>query len=733
MMTSDAFSPAQRSAPESESLLRARSPGFRWHRWFASALPSKLAIAMLCALAGSGPPRAAAQAIPLIESIDPTSGPPGTQVTVVGRNFDAQTQVFLGNVALEVVSRSPARWVVRIPPGAQTGPLYVRNANGPSTVNPTFRITAAPAAPEIERIEPLSGPPGTEVVVRGQNFSARLSDNVVLLGDRPLVVRSATPFDVRVVVPEGAPSGPITVRVAGAGEARSAQPFTVTAAVGIADFQPRIGPPGTRVVLTGTGFSPTKSFNRVFLNNLPVRVESASATRLEVSIPAAAATGPIVVDVRGGTRMETPGPFVVAQPPTISAIEPPAAPPGREVTVRGANFGTDVRAVDLRIAGTPLVVRAVTPTAITAVLPADLAEQTARLNLNVAGLGPVQSPTDFTVLAPLRLAGFSPTSGPAGTQVTVTGQGFGTRPQDVSATISGARCEVVSVAPTQLVLRVPSAQSGPIEVTVAGSGAARTSTPFVVTRPPFVASFEPARVTIGGTVRIRGTDFGTNPAVVDVTVGGSAVEVVSLTDTEIVVRVPPGTRSGPVAVSVRLQGTSASGGTLTVDAPLAVSEVVPVEGAVGATVTVRGEGFTPGVVVLFGNAAATPSALVPNELRVTVPPGATTGPITVRTPDGRTASSAVAFTVQTPPAGVAIADLRATCTRPGCQVTLVGHGFSPRPAWNRVFFGDAPVRVSRASSTELVFDLPARPGTATFRVAVRRVGTAESRPFTITP
>jgi hypothetical protein len=729
-MTLDSHAPPPRLVTSSRAPL-SPAPTRAASTRAAARLAAALAVAV-CALAG-GPASASAQAIPLIESIDPTSGPPGTQVTVVGRNFDAQTQVFLGNVPLEIVSRSPARWVVRIPQGAQTAQLYVRNATGPSTVNPTFRITAPPAAPVVERLEPPSGPPGTELAIRGQNFSARIPDNVVLLGDRPLVVRSATPFDLRVLVPEGAATGPVTVRVAGAGEARSAQPFTVTAATGITDFQPRIGPPGTRVTLTGTGFSPTKTFNRVFMNNLPVRVETASATRLEVSIPAAAATGPLTVDVRGGARMDTPGPFVVALPPTIIAVEPPAAPPGREVVVRGTNFGGDVRAVDLRLGGTPLVVRAVTPTAITAVLPADLPAQSARLNLNVGGLGPAQSPSDFAVLAPLVITGFSPASGPAGTQVTLTGTGFGARPQDVAATISGARCEVVSVAPTQLVLRVPGAQSGPLEVTVAGSGTVRTQTPFVVTRPPFVAGFEPARVTVGGTVRIRGTGFGTQPALVDVTVGGARVEVVALTDTEITARIPAGTPSGPVSVTVRLQGSSSTSTALTVDAPLAVTGFSPAEGMVGATVTVRGEGFGPGVVVLFGNAPATPSALVPTELRVAVPAGATSGPLTVRTPDGRTAASATPFTVQAPPAGVGITAVRATCTRPGCQVTLVGHGFSPRAQWNRVFFGTAPVRVSAARATELVVDLPARPGTATFRVDVRRVGAAESAPFTVTP
>ena len=51
---------------------------------------------------------------PVIERIDPTSGPPGTVVTVVGRAL-AGGRVLLGQSPVEVVSTTPNRLQVRIP------------------------------------------------------------------------------------------------------------------------------------------------------------------------------------------------------------------------------------------------------------------------------------------------------------------------------------------------------------------------------------------------------------------------------------------------------------------------------------------------------------------------------------------------------------------------------------------------------------------------------------------
>jgi YD repeat-containing protein len=82
---------------------------------------------------------------------------------------------------------------------------------------------------------------------------------------------------------------------------------------------------------------------------------------------------------------------------------------------------------------------------------------------------------------------------------------------------------------------------------------------------------------------------------------------------------------------------------------LAILSFMPQQGPVGATVTIQGQGFsaTPSAdAVQFNGTAATVTVATANTLTVTVPPGGTTGPISV-TVGAATATSQSNFTVTT--------------------------------------------------------------------------------------
>ena len=64
--------------------------------------------------------------MPVVERLEPTSGPPGTSVVLNGRHFDDAQTLWLGGSQLEVTSRHPNRWTVRIPEGAPSATLEVR-------------------------------------------------------------------------------------------------------------------------------------------------------------------------------------------------------------------------------------------------------------------------------------------------------------------------------------------------------------------------------------------------------------------------------------------------------------------------------------------------------------------------------------------------------------------------------------------------------------------------------
>jgi hypothetical protein len=681
-------------------------------------------LASLLALVALGAAPAGAQIQqppPVIERLEPTAGPVGTTVQVLGRFFRADQRLFLGTVELPVGSRMPSRWSVTIPAGAQTGRIQVRLADGTSVMGPELRVLASVPAPAIAGFTPIAGAAGSEVRIQGENFSPRLTDNAVTLNGVAVVVRTASPTELTVIVPSGATTGPFVVRVAGAGEATSTTQFTVGSGTQITSFTPRVASPGTRVTITGTGFGvlaprARASSNRVFLESLALPVISATATEIVVELPATAATGRLLVDVRGGGRAYATELLTVMPAPTIAALEPASGVVGAQLRIRGTNFGSDIRQVSATIGAIPLTLRAVTPTEITTQIPTGAV--TGPISVTVAGLPPVTSATPFTVLVPVAVSGLEPISGPVGTEVTIRGVGFST------------------VSPTELRVRIPQTGSGPLVVTVLNAGTARTTQPFVITTPPFIARFEPAAGTIGSVVRLFGTSFGTSSATVEVALAGRRMEIRSITDTQIEVLVPPGATSGRITVTQRLQGTGAAPSDFTVLTDFAVSALEPASAYPGQTIAIRGGGFVQeGLTVSFtGARAASPSTFVNgSELRVVVPADAATGPITVRLPDGRSLASPAFTRADTPP-GVGITEVAPQCTRPGCTLVVRGWGFGTRPSAQTVTLYGQRLRVRRASAYELELTLPRTPGVGPVIVTVRGQPPVQSaQPLTVAP
>ena len=75
-----------------------------------------------------------------------------------------------------------------------------------------------------------------------------------------------------------------------------------------------------------------------------------------------------------------------------------------------------------------------------------------------------------------------------------------------------------------------------------------------------------------------------------------------------------------------------------------IADVAPGQGAVGTEVTITGKNLAGALYVRFNGTAATFSVVSRREIVATVPPGATSGPITISTPGGTTTSGS-AFVV----------------------------------------------------------------------------------------
>lgn len=106
-------------------------------------------------------------------------------------------------------------------------------------------------------------------------------------------------------------------------------------ALAITSFAPTRGEPGTSVRINGSGFSTNAEDNVVTFNGISTTVDSATATRLMVSVPDSAISGPIAVTVNGQTAVSS---AIFRVPPDIYTFTPGGAA-GGAVTIRGINFG----------------------------------------------------------------------------------------------------------------------------------------------------------------------------------------------------------------------------------------------------------------------------------------------------------------------------------------------------------------------------------------------------------
>ncbi len=176
--------------------------------------------------------------------------------------------------------------------------------------------------------------------------------------------------------------------------------------------------------------------------------------------------------------------------PTLTSFAPTAGPIGTTVTITGTNFSlvpteNVVRFFNNRTA----TVTASTATTLTVTVPTGAI--TGRISVTTNCVT-VTSATDFTVgvVALPAITSFTPTSGPIGTTVIITGTNFSTTPASNTVAFNGTAAVVTASTITSITTTVPpGATTGKITVTVAGN-TATSATDFNVTmqanQPPVI-------------------------------------------------------------------------------------------------------------------------------------------------------------------------------------------------------------------------------------------------------
>jgi outer membrane protein assembly factor BamB len=279
------------------------------------------------------------------------------------------------------------------------------------------------------------------------------------------------------------------------------------------------------------------------------------------------------------------------------------------------------------------------------------------------------------------VSSFTPTSGPVGKSVTVSGSGFSGA---TAVRFNGTGASFSVTNDSTIATSVPGgATTGKLSVTTPG-GTGTSATSFKV--KPTLESFAPTGGPVGTSVTISGSAFTGATAVRFNGVSASFGSVVygSLSAT-----VPAGASTGPISVTTP-GGTGTSTASFTVTVPAASVLVSPGSGPPGTPVAVSGSGFgaAEAIDVYFD---ATPLALAVADgnggfggIVIFVPANAAPGPHKVSAL-GRVTSRAAqtGFAVTAPPAPVTT--LTPSSGPPKSRLTVAGSGFGPNESVDLYF------------------------------------------------
>jgi subtilase family serine protease len=353
--------------------------------------------------------------------------------------------------------------------------------------NVSISSSAAPA-PNISGISPTTGPIGTQVVISGSGFGASQNGSAVNLNGAPVTINLWGATSITITIPAGATSGPLVVTVAPSMTTSNPVVFTVNAQtlppqwsdldVGV------VGPAGSASYANGT-FTINASGQWIwnFADGMnfvyqPLSGDGAIVARL--------------LTLQGGSSSESTGVMIreslaAGSTHMYAAFSQAAIWDAFRASTGGSTTGQSISNITLPYwvkvtrsgnnfsgYGSP---DGVTWTQIGATQTITMA-QSVFIGLAVASDDNTKLATATfdnvsvsTVAAPApNISGISPTTGPVGTTVVISGSGFGTSQGGSTVTLNGAAVTINTWIDTSISITIPpGGTTGPLVVSVAPS------------------------------------------------------------------------------------------------------------------------------------------------------------------------------------------------------------------------------------------------------------------------
>ncbi|MFY9911509.1 MAG: IPT/TIG domain-containing protein, partial [Candidatus Sulfotelmatobacter sp.] len=389
---------------------------------------------------------------PVVTSVSPTSGAPGTtQVTITGTGFGSSEGngfVQIGTLNGVVSSWTNTQIVATVPSGSQNGVVEVDQGGLYSNSIP-FTISS----PVIQSMSASAWSPGMQVTLTGSGFGTTYTGDgqgVYLGGNWPSIV-SWSDTQIVFTVPTGI--GPGSVLVLQNHINSNTLNYTMIPPV-LASISPTAWSPGMQVTLTGSGFGATGSQEGggVYLGGVWPAIVSWSDTQIVFTVPTGIGSGSVLVE-QNYTNSNTLSYTMI--PPVLSGVSPTAWSPGMQVTLTGSGFGAtgSQEGAGVYLGGVWPAIVSWSDTQIVFTVPTGIGPGSVLVEQNYTN----SNTLNYTMI-PAVLSNVSPTTWTAGMQVTLTGSGFGASQGNgaVYFCCYGIYAAIVGWSDTQIVFTVPS-------------------------------------------------------------------------------------------------------------------------------------------------------------------------------------------------------------------------------------------------------------------------------------
>ena len=551
--------------------------------------------------------------------VSPTSGPPGTLVTVTGSGFAVNetgiTITFDGiPITLGIAANPLGNWTSTFTAPSSASGQHSVSAYGTATLPGSVLPILFTVVNPLITISPTGGPPGTLVTVTGSGFGTNETGITITFDGNPvtpgIAANSLGNWNGTFAIP-AASSGYHTISAYGSTTlASSVTTINFTVVNPALTISPAGGPPGTLVTVTGSGFNASERGINITFDvrsvTSGISADSLGNWNGTFTVPASA-SGSHTVSAYGST---TPASSVASANFTVSAVitvSPASGPPGTQVTVTGSGFGANERGITITFD-----VRAVTP----GISADSLGNWSGTFTIpasasgahTVSAYGPTTLPSSsagitFMVSAVIAV---SPASGPPGTPVTVTGSGFGAN--ETGITITFDRTPVTSGIPSNSLgnwtgtFSIPASASGYHTVSAYGPTTPAGSVTGLTFMVGAAISISPTGGSPGTLVTVTGSGFGANETGITITYDGnpntSGISAGPLGNWSGTFTVPASTSGSHNVRAYGLLTQTGSVGSANFKVTPSIS-ISPASGYVGQTVEISGFGFTAGSPLTF--------------------------------------------------------------------------------------------------------------------------------------